>query len=374
MATVLIIEDDPTVRASVQDCLEDSGFETLSIASGQAGVQTAQAVLPDLILCDVQMPGMSGYEVLLTLRQVPETAAIPFIFLTAKDSQSDFRYGMDLGADDYLIKPFQPQDLLRAVGSRLNKQAVVQSQGQQQMDQLRQSIALSLPHEFRTPITSLLTAVELLREVADQPEDVIELADSIQGSTQRLYKLVQNFLLYADLEIRDRSADTAKHRLAETTLDPLGLIALVATQVAANMGRSPDLRVQPLGTVPGKIYSPEIALSESDLVKIVDILVDNACKFSGPGTPIQISSGLTPDDFLLQVRDQGRGMTAAQIANLGPYMQFDRHRHEQQGSGLGLAIAQRLVESSGGSLQIHSSLETGTMVRVVIPRVLAVPL
>lgn len=365
MNTILIIEDDPTVLASVEDCLQDSGFATLGAKNGTLGLQMIQQHLPDLVLCDVQMPGMGGYEVLLNLRQSPLTATLPFIFLTAKETKSDFRYGMDLGADDYLTKPFSPQDLLRAIDSRLNHRAMMQSQAHQQLEHLRQSIALSLPHEFRTPITSLLTAADLLHDVPDDPEQVVMLANSIQSAAQRLYKLVQNFLLYTDLEISARAPDRTQPDEDDMTVDPQTLIALVATQVAANHGRSPDLHIQPSS----QNHSAEIAFSESNLFKITDILIDNACKFSKPGTPIQIITSISPTHFSLHIRDQGRGMTPEQIANLGPYMQFERRRYEQQGLGLGLAIAQRLLDLNGGSLCIHSVPQEGTLVQVEIPRI-----
>ncbi len=360
MKTILIIEDDPTVRASIQDCLEEKGFQTLGAASGNHGLQLSQERLPDLVLCDVQMPGLNGYDVLLTLRQSPTTATIPFIFLTAKGHRDDQRHGMDLGADDYLTKPFSPGDLLRAVGSRLDKSAVVKSHVQQQLDQLRQSIALSLPHEFRTPISGILTAAELLRLSADDPVQVLDLADSIQSTTERLYKLVQHFLLYADLEIAAHNPQPDASSHYGRTVDPRPAIRAIATKIAKAADRAADLHfdLQPLA----------IAIAEIKLLKLIEVLVDNAFKFSEPGTPVQVSSTITPNGLQMQIGNQGRGMTPEQIVNLGAYMQFDRRLHEQQGSGLGLIIAKRIAELHGGSLTIQSLPGAQTTVQVVIPK------
>jgi two-component system, sensor histidine kinase and response regulator len=359
MKTILIIEDDRAVRESIQDCLEVNGFQILSAATGVRGVQLSQEHLPDLVLCDVQMPGIDGYDVLATLRQFTTTAMIPFIFLTAKNSRSDFRYGMELGADDYLTKPFTPQDLLRAVDARLGKQAVARAEAQRQLDHLRHSIALSLPHEFRTPITGILTAVELLRHSADDPSQVRTLADSVQSSTERLYKMVQHFLLYADLEVTAHNPTGSPPPPQGKTFDPCPLISVAATKLARNAGRSRDLELD--------LQSAEVALSEPNLLKILDALIDNAFKFSEPGTPVQISTTVAPTGLLLQIIDHGRGMTLDQIANLGAYMQFDRRRHEQQGSGLGLIIAKRLVELHGGQFRIQSIPHQRTTVQAILP-------
>lgn len=123
MTKILVIEDEQSIRDTLQDLLELEGFETLSAENGALGIQLAKQFRPDLIICDVMMPKMDGYGVLKTLHQDAGTASIPFIFLTAKADRSSLRQGMNLGADDYLTKPFTPQELLEALMMRLRKQA-----------------------------------------------------------------------------------------------------------------------------------------------------------------------------------------------------------------------------------------------------------
>jgi len=125
MTDILVIEDDELVRESVVAVLESKGFQVLSAENGLIGLQLAEAHLPDLILCDILMPGMDGYEVLSTLSSNPATQAIPFIFLTAKVEKANWRQAMKMGADDYLTKPFTADELLEAIAGRLRKHALL---------------------------------------------------------------------------------------------------------------------------------------------------------------------------------------------------------------------------------------------------------
>ena len=121
MTKILIIEDEPAMRANLADVLELEGFQPVTAANGREGVAVARCERPDLILCDVLMPELDGHGVLAALRNEPQTARIPFVFLTAKGERGDGRAGMDLGADDYLIKPVPLDELLGAIRARLER-------------------------------------------------------------------------------------------------------------------------------------------------------------------------------------------------------------------------------------------------------------
>ncbi|MEH1943324.1 MAG: response regulator [Nostoc sp.] len=123
---ILVIEDDKVTRNLYLKGLEAKGFDTIGADNGLAGIQKAQERIPDLVICDITMPDMDGYNVLTTLRQDPLTAIIPFIFLTGSSTKADVRKAMELGADDYLTKPSTLDELLRAIASRLEKQANLQ--------------------------------------------------------------------------------------------------------------------------------------------------------------------------------------------------------------------------------------------------------
>jgi two-component system, sensor histidine kinase and response regulator len=346
MKKILVVEDEQTIRESLLELLAAEGFSVLGAENGRAGVQLAQQHLPDLILCDVT---------------IPQTAAIPFIFLTARGTREAFRQGMELGADDFLTKPCTAGELLTAIASRLDKQAVILKESQTQLDSLRSSIALSLPHELRTPLNGILGLSEVLIDDYEnlQRQDVLELAQGIHGAAERLSRLIQNFLLYADLEITARDRERLAALRSGETCFPAKLITTVSNAIAQREGREADLKLD--------LQNTTIQISEPKLKIVVEELIDNAFKFSTTGTPVEIAAASTKNGLSLTIRDQGRGMTAEQLASLGAYMQFERKFYEQQGSGLGVAIAKRLVELHGGTLTIASVPGQQTTVQVTFP-------
>src|SRR5690349_15890072 len=164
MKKILVIEDEESVRENLLELLKAEGFNAIEADNGQTGLDSARRELPDLILCDIMMPRLNGYEVLAALRQQVETATIPFIFLSAKAEYSDQRQGMQLGADDYLTKPFSRVELLEAISARLAKQAAIARLSEKKLDDLRSSIAHALPHEFLTPLHVIMMSSEMLVE------------------------------------------------------------------------------------------------------------------------------------------------------------------------------------------------------------------
>lgn len=360
MKTILVIEDEPTIREIITEFLEDVDFKVISAENGARGIELAVAHTPDLILCDIMMPELDGYGVLAQLRSQPQMTTVPFVFLSAKADKPDMRQGMELGADDYVTKPFTRAELLNAVHSRLDKQATVSEHYRHKLDDLRNSISYSLPHELLTPLNGVAGLSDYLKEAHNtiKPDEILEVADLIHRSAKRLTRVVQNTLLYARLHLLTQEAEKPHEYLSDCLEQPDAVITKAA-QTTAAADRSADLTLQ-LNPVP-------VRISEPNLTKIVEELVDNACKFSEPGTPIQVSSQLQDDRFILEVLDQGRGMTPAQVADVGAYVQFERKFYEQQGSGLGLAIVRQLVQIYSGDLAIESAPNHHTLVRISLP-------
>ncbi|HEY9648078.1 MAG TPA: response regulator [Chroococcidiopsis sp.] len=358
MKQVLVIDDDATFQESIHYLLQSEGFSTVGAPDGTIGLKLAQQNIPDLILCDVQMPDFDGYQVLQALRQNPVTATVPFIFLTGKNRRSDLRHGMNLGADDYLIKPFSAEELLAAVNRRLEKQSLLHSQSQKQLTELRNSLTYIIPHELLTPLTGIMASVAVLRLHAPAMDQAIalEIADNIEESGKRLSRLLENTLLYAKLEITARDPERLE-RLQQESLDhPQWLITEIARQQAVKAGRLDDLVLD--------LNDAVLAMSESDFHRVLEEVINNAFKFSEPGTQVRITGTADADGFTLTVSDRGRGMTIEQIASIGAWMQFDRMQHEQQGAGMGLAIAKRLVELYGHRLTIESIPDQQTTVLI----------
>jgi two-component system sensor histidine kinase/response regulator len=361
VAKILVIEDEESIRENILDLLEAENFEGIGAINGQVGIKLANEQIPDLILCDMMMPEVDGHGVLKALRSEPLTATIPFIFLTAKADKSDIRTGMELGADDYITKPCTPQELLKAIAIRLEKQKTISRQSQKTLDELRTNISMSLPHELRTPLNAIMGFSELILSEYQvlEESDILEMIGQIQTSGHRLYRLIQNFLLYAELEIAATNPELLKEMRNSEFSCVKSLLSQKARQQAKHANRTDDLQLN--------LQDSSVAIDSVRLAKIVEELLDNAFKFSLEGTPVVLSTVVENQTFILSVKDQGRGMTADQIAQLEAYRQFDRKLYQQAGLGLGLAIVQRLAELHGGKFKIESLPQQETIVCVSLP-------
>lgn len=362
MTRILVIEDAASLRSDIVEMLGFEGYEVQGAENGRVGVDTARQFHPDLIISDIMMPLLDGYGVLAELREDPQTATIPFIFLTARTDRLDVRQGMTLGADDYVTKPFTIAELMSAVRARLHKHAAIERNMARRMDNLRGSIILALPHEMRTPLNVILGFSELILSDGLQvsAEQTQEMAGHINSAARRLYHLIENYLTYAQTEIVMSDPQARASYQAGVALYPGEAIQLCAGETAAQHERSGDLTVD-LEAMSG------IDLSEDSARKIVRELIDNAFKFSEPGTPVTLTGRPEDEGYHLVITDCGRGMTRQQLDEIGAYNQFERAQLEDQGSGLGLVIALRLVELAHGRTNITSTPGEGTQVHVWLP-------
>src|SRR5437588_901226 len=203
MKRILVIDDETWLREMVHMALEQKGFEVLEAENGAKGIETARTSLPDLILCDVNMEKVDGYLTLSSLRSETTTASVPFILMTGLADHAGMRHGMELGADDYLPKPFSIEALYAAVETRLKKAQTVREEAEKKLNCLRDNISLMLPHELRTPLNGILAYGELLTTEAATlpPEEIAEMGQVIHESGKRLERLIENFLIYAQIEL-----------------------------------------------------------------------------------------------------------------------------------------------------------------------------
>jgi two-component system sensor histidine kinase/response regulator len=364
MKKILVIDDEEWLREMMQLALRQRGFEVIEAENGASGIEMARKELPDLILCDVNMEKVDGYLTLSSLRSEPSTASIPFILMTGLADQAGMRHGMELGADDYLPKPFTIEALYAAVDARLKKVNVVRQEAERKLADLRENLSMMLPHELRTPLNGILAYGEML--VADAaslpPDEIAEMGQVIYDSGRRLERLIENFLIYAQLELLSSDPQKLHSLLRSQTAAAAGVIEQRARNQAESANRTADLALE-LSDVP-------VPISEEYLAKIVDELVQNAFKFSQPASPVCVAlTNNSPDTVTLTVTDNGRGLSTEHIAKIGAYMQFDRKMHEQQGLGLGLTICKRLTELHGGTLTIQSEQGASTVVTVRLPKV-----
>jgi signal transduction histidine kinase len=361
MPKILIVDDDAQLRSTIQMVLKLKGYEVIDADNGTAALKLARAALPDLIISDINMPQSDGFAALTELRKDPNTAAIPLILMTGDSETSGMRKGMELGADDFLSKPFAMNALLKAVEARLKKQTVVKDSAEKKLAELRANLSLMLPHELNTPLVGILGYGEIISSCADslQPAELAEMGKNILESGQRLQRLIQNFLIYSQLELLRADDKEIAAMRAKQVPDVNEALTMVVRTKAQAASRLNDLHAE-------VCHSP-VACSEDLLSKITEELIGNSFKFSKPGTPVKFTAVTEGKGLKMTFTDQGRGMKPEYINSVAAYVQFDRRQHEQQGSGLGLVIAKRLVELHGGTLAIESKENAGTTVTVRLP-------
>lgn len=354
--TILVIEDEPELLEALSEMLAFEGYQVIRARDGIEGIEQARKHIPDLILCDILMPGMDGFEVLQNLKKDLTTALIPFIFLTALSEQNKVRSGMSMGADDYIVKPFLRRELLDAIQSRFNKSALFEEHARQNMEKLRRNIISFLPHELITPLNGIISFGEIIREHSGSltAAEISEMGSYIAQSGNRFYDLVQKYLLYIRITVNKDTGYT--QRLID---DTRGEIENICRRIAENYERSGDLE---MNLTPASLF-----LSTEEFTIIVKELTDNAFKFSVPGSKVTVETSVTNDVCILRVTDTGRGITRKMISEIGAFMQFDRDQHEQQGIGLGLFLVRQIAELNQGSLLLESEPGVGTTVTCSIP-------
>ncbi|HVU28339.1 MAG TPA: hybrid sensor histidine kinase/response regulator [Verrucomicrobiae bacterium] len=363
MKKILVIDDEEWLREMIQLALKQRGYDVVEAANGAEGIEKARKELPDLILCDINMEKVDGYLTLSSLRSESPTAAIPFILMTGLANNDGMRHGMELGADDYLPKPFTTEALYAAVEARLKKAQTLRDEAERKLASLRDNISLMMPHELRTPLNGIISNAELLATSAAtlKPTEITEMGQEIFKSSQRLQRLIENFLIYAQLELIATDTKSVNAMRTGQTDHPGSLVKILATAQAEQTGRSNDLIIETTG-----VYLPML---EEYFSRVVNELVHNAFKFSESGSPVHVTLTETPVNVIFSVSDRGCGFTTEQIKRVGAYVQFERKLQDQQGLGLGLTIAKRLVELHGGTLTIEGEKGSGTTVTVQLPKV-----
>lgn len=376
MQTILVIEDEALLREDLLEVLDMEGFQAIGAKNGREGVRLARNLLPDLILCDVLMPELDGYGVLSMLRQKPETALIPFVFLTAKGTVDDFRQGMKLGADDYLIKPYKQTELLETISTRLTKRnAILQLQKaamiqlQQKIEELQQTNLMkddflsTASHELRAPMTNIMMVIQLLRRdpLDDRQQRYLSV---LQAECSREIELINDLLDLQRLE-----ASTYPLEL-ETFVLQDWVPAIAEPFQTRAQERQQIIQVQVAAEL------PPFLSDAADLKRILMELMNNACKYTPPGGIIALSvysstSLHSPADAVTAVTftvSNEAEIPAEALPHL--FNRFYRvpqgDRWQQGGTGLGLALVQKLVERLGGSIQVTS--ESGwTQFTIEIP-------
>ncbi len=205
---ILLVEDEIVVRTIAAEILKDGGYDVAEAGDGFEAWAALQERRPDLILSDVRMPRCNGFDFLQRVRSNNLVADIPFVIVSAAADRADHRMGMSLGADDYVVKPYLPPDLLKTISIRLTRASVVSDK----IKAHQRFLSNILPHELRTPLTGVLGYAELMLMTGREggtllPEQLVEYGTNIQRSGLRLLEMAKDFSLWAEL---DRMAAAAK--------------------------------------------------------------------------------------------------------------------------------------------------------------------
>ncbi len=354
---VLLVEDDPALSDVAAEYLREVGFEVSAAGSGREGLEKARKALPDVIVSDVMMQNGTGLFLLENIKRHPATQLVPFIFTSARDSRTDLRQGMALGADDYITKPFNMGELEASIRSQLTKRAR-RSSAAAAIDRQR---LFSLPHELRTPLNGILGITDLMRDGlargrVPSPAELEENVEILHESGLRLFRLVENYLLYYELRLATGNpgqADLYLRDRAEVPLPPDFFDSLCARHNRPN-----DIRAT--------MDPARLRIGSELFRKVIFELVDNALKFSDPRETVHVEGSAAGGFYHLAIRDHGLGMTREQIGEVAPFIQFDRAALEQQGVGLGLCLVRLIAEILGVELAIDSEPGKGTAVSLTL--------
>ena len=356
MNRVLIIEDDAVARRQLAQLFRFENFLVEEADCGQAGIAAAAQNEPDLVVCDIMMPGTDGFGVLQAVRKRPSTALTPFIFLTAKAAGPDVRQGMSQGADDYITKPFDPEALLASAHQRLLHRRLQRDEAERRASDTGMLAAAALPREMEGCLAQIETLSEAMAARYNAADGDGEIASAMKSEVARLRSLSQRLRLFSELPrlYAGRFSTSRTPRLCspEIAVD-------TAHRVAAQRARGGDLGIATSGDA--------IPLEPDALQIMVTELVDNACKFSPAATRIDVAVRPEQACWTIVVADCGPGMLPQQVREIGAFKQFWSGPDRPGGLGLGLVLVQGLTRLYSGEFLVESQPGAGTRVSIMVP-------
>lgn len=363
---ILLIDDDETLLFGMSLILRQADYQVVTASGGLNGLHAAQTSRPDLILCDVMMPKLNGFELRERLSTDAATKTIPFIFLTSRSSTSDKLQGLELGADDYITKPFDNQELtarIKAVLRRVElERALGRTQGKQDIDRFRHQILETVSYELRTPISYILQALEMsLMDGLDQdPEQQRLFIQNALNNTYHLQTMINDLIMLSRLD----QGMMLRRRALQLERDFHPVISKIEQK-----WKSKELNIQVKVEPEVTIHAPQRAFKH-----VVFHLLDNACKFNPTGKFLNknriniVLAQHGKGGCILTISDQGPGIPPAYREKVFQrFYQITRPElHQNEGLGVGLTIARAFCRALGGDVVILDS-KTGCKVQMTLP-------
>lgn len=353
---IVVIEDNADVRNNLKEILESSGYLVEEAENGEIGLEVLKRTMPDLILCDIMMPELDGYGVLKAVRSNKYLASTPFVFLTAKTAREDLSKGMEMGADDYIMKPFTIAELLKRVKIRLEKRKEVIEKSEAKIQEVTSNIGQPITHELSEPLRTITGIGELImtEHYGMEKSEIVEFVSLMHKAGLELQEVVGKTLSYYEIEELKNNADKLSAMKAQKIVSAKSVINELASAEAMEARRKNDLV--------SSLVETEVAFPEKYFRAVVSNVLSNAFKFSPKGSMVRVISGVEGDQMVLTISDEGIGMDEEAVASIGAYKKFNDDS-PKKGLGLGLYNAQRILDLFGGSMTINSNKGIGTIVK-----------
>ena len=365
-ARVLIIEDEGTQRLLTRDCLEDAGFRVEEACDGKDGLEKIKALQPDIVLLDVMMPGMDGFQVCEQIRSDPVIHHTPVIIVTGREDIEDIKKGFSAGASDFLTKPLNWNLLPNRISfvlraSRLENDLRASKEATEKAYEAKSTLLSTMGHELRTPLNAIIGFSEMIKQQVYGPLGVPEYSEfinDIHASGNKLLSGINDVLEIANSDSHILERDQSEADLHELVGIVVGRIAPEAQ--AANVSIINDVTAD----------APRIGGDLHRLRQAMHNLISNAVKFNEPGGEVRISAEISPDNgVVLSISDTGIGISAADLPRIfEPFEQADaRLSRSFEGMGLGLPLAQTIARLHGGDIVLESEPGRGTIAKLTLP-------
>lgn len=343
---LLIVDDQPNNLRLLSAMLIDEGYEVRRALSGTLALRNVQAHPPDLILLDINMPELSGYEVCQTLKADAKTRAIPIIFLSASNSEQDKVQAFDMGGVDYITKPFQMREVLARVATQLKLQ---------RLNRLRENLSRMLVHDLRTPLSSIsLCSSVLLRRsyIAPADQDILQ---TIYATSQRLNHMLNDLLVTAKLDAGQLVLNQTRVEMNELITETIQGLAVEAEAK----------QVKLVSTLPE--VSQERVLDANLFRRVIENLIANAIKFSPVGGTVTVifenkeEENTDGDMATLRVIDEGMGVPEDQRQTIFAPYETGQCVDGISQIGLGLSFCKLVVDAHGGHISVLDNPPTGAI-------------
>lgn len=363
---VLIVDDVPENIQVLAHLLNEKGLKVNYADSGIKALKAIKHNLPDLILLDVSMPGMDGFEVCEKLKKDELTTDIPVIFLTAKVDQQDVINGLEKGAVDYVTKPFNAKELIKRVFTHLElkyTRDLIRKQNVEltKLNEVKNQLFSVISHDMKNLFNNILFGTESLeREIEHfNKKDIVQMAGVVNDSAKRAYDLLQNLL------------DWSRSQMENIAIKPIGVEMLLLVNQSITLFR-PSTQKKKLILEVFPDGNDFCAFADIDMIRaILRNLLSNAIKYSFPDGQIDISVKEFPDVVKVSIKDHGVGMDKKQLQLLLDENQPVRTSpgtQNEKGSGLGLVLIKDFIAKNKGTFGIESIKGKGSTFWFSLPR------